>query len=275
MSRRRPPRGLVCTAVALVALLAAATLTLDDSFAPASPSDSVRAAPRWVPVVSNSGVGSSDDVSFRIDDMAIQWRLHWECTSGVLTIRQGSAKPEGSPLVDATVCPERGQAEAIESGVVRLTIQAQAVWHFAVEQQLTSPLRERALPGMERSTLVAVGEIRGIEFPGAGRAELYRLRDDRLVLRLVQLVVPPNSDLEVRLSETRRPRTSSDVVGSFVAVIGPLKSTVGDQNYELPRNVEARRIGSIVIWCEPVRVAYAVAALVPLAAAKLLPDETS
>lgn len=43
--------------------------------------------------------------------------------------------------------------------------------------------------------------------------------------------------------------------------IGNLKSTVGNQNYEVPPDVPTERIRSIVIWCEPVSVAYIAAPL--------------
>ncbi len=45
--------------------------------------------------------------------------------------------------------------------------------------------------------------------------------------------------------------------------LGNLKSTLGDQNYEVPADLPTDRIRSIVIWCEPVHVAYSGAALSP------------
>ncbi len=40
-----------------------------------------------------------------------------------------------------------------------------------------------------------------------------------------------------------------------------LKSTLGDQNYLLPRNVDIENVRSIVIWCEPVSIVYTAASL--------------
>jgi hypothetical protein len=45
--------------------------------------------------------------------------------------------------------------------------------------------------------------------------------------------------------------------------IASLKSTLGSQNYVLPASVDEGSIRSIVIWCEPVRIAYAAATLRP------------
>ncbi len=40
-----------------------------------------------------------------------------------------------------------------------------------------------------------------------------------------------------------------------------LEATLGDQNYLLPRDVDASKLRSIVIWCEPVQIAYTAATL--------------
>ena len=43
--------------------------------------------------------------------------------------------------------------------------------------------------------------------------------------------------------------------------IAELTATAGPQNYLLPEDVDSSRIRSVVIWCEPVRTAYAAATL--------------
>ncbi len=42
-------------------------------------------------------------------------------------------------------------------------------------------------------------------------------------------------------------------------VRGNLKSTVGNQNYLIPADVPVDRVNSVVIWCDPVSIAYAAA----------------
>ena len=72
-----------------------------------------------------------------------------------------------------------------------------------------------------------------------------------------------NTDLFVWLSEAAAPKTSADAVGAPKVDIGNLKSTLGNQNYEVPADLPTERIHSIVIWCEPVHVAYSGAVLAP------------
>jgi hypothetical protein len=74
--------------------------------------------------------------------------------------------------------------------------------------------------------------------------------------------VAQNTDLFVWLSEARQPRTSAEAVGAGRVSVGNLKSTLGNQNYEVPPDVPTERIRSVVIWCEPVAIAYSAAILV-------------
>ncbi len=62
-----------------------------------------------------------------------------------------------------------------------------------------------------------------------------------------------------------QPRASPENVKAGVypphVVVAPLKATLGDQNYLLPRGVPRSAIHSIVIWCNPVNIAYTAATL--------------
>jgi len=65
------------------------------------------------------------------------------------------------------------------------------------------------------------------------------------------------------VSEAKAPRTSEEALDAPHVEIDRLKSTAGAQNYELPDSVDPERVRSVVIWCEPVRTAYAAATLLP------------
>ena len=71
----------------------------------------------------------------------------------------------------------------------------------------------------------------------------------------------PNPSLVVWVSEARRPRTTKQAFDAPHTEVAALKSTIGDQNYVLPREMDARDIRSVVVWNKPSRVAYAAAAL--------------
>ncbi len=109
--------------------------------------------------------------------------------------------------------------------------------------------------------VLARGDFYKIERKGLGSATLYRLANGRLALRMEGFRTDANTDLFVWLSEARRPRTTRAAFAARHVEFAGLKSTLGDQNYLLPRSADAAKIRSIVIWCEPVQIAYTAATL--------------
>ena len=112
----------------------------------------------------------------------------------------------------------------------------------------------------DRSRL-ASGAFSGIEQDGRGTATVFELPGGGWALRLDPFFVTPNDDLFVWASEAEAPRTSADALFTPHVQLDPLKATAGSQNYVLPPTLPLERVRSIVIWCEPVRTAYAAAAL--------------
>jgi hypothetical protein len=222
--------------------------------------DPDRAAPRWEPVTALRGRGSASE-SFEIARRAVNWHARWRCQRGQLVLAVEPASEEG-PLVRER-CPGEGRAEALETGRLALDVTADGPWRVRIWQQVTTPLEERPLPGIGAAgaELIATGRFYGIERRGAGRVALHRLPDGRLALRFERFRTSANSDLFVWVSEAPRPRTTRQALRAPHRQIALLKSTVGDQNYVLPRGLDEDSIRSVVIWCEPVRIAYAAATL--------------
>ena len=219
-----------------------------------------RSAPRWEPVGSFHGQGSADSDPFAIAADVIQWRVHASCVAGAVRIESVPAPTRPVALVD-DACPGPHEGYSIVTGDVRLRVQATGPWTVVVEQQVDSPLAEAPLPEMDAGEVVAAGDVYGIERIGRGRATLYRLPDGTGALRLDDFEVSQNSDLFVWLSEAVEPRTSVEASRPPYVEIAELKSTLGSQNYQVPEGVDLDRVTSVVIWCAPVRIAYAAAAL--------------
>jgi hypothetical protein len=219
------------------------------------------AAPRWERVVTLRGTGEATE-TVTIDPGVIQWRVRWSCTEGRLQVTQPPASDESRPLV-SEACPGEGRAEAIDAGERQLAVRSEGPWEVVVEQQVTEPLAEPPLPQMEAqdAEVVARGDFYEVDKRGSGRAILHELPSGRLALRLEGFSTFNNTDLFVWTSERRRPRTTQQALRSDHTEIALLKSTIGDQNYLLPEDTDADDIRSIVIWCEPVRIAYTAAAL--------------
>lgn len=215
-----------------------------------------RAGPRWEAVAMLSGSGAARE-EFAVARGAIQWRARWRCETGRLRL----SGPAG-PLTD-TSCPRRGESTGVRTGALELDVQASGRWRIRIEQQVDTPLREPPLDAMRspRAQVVARGSFYDLERPGRGTASLYRLAGGRLALRFDGFATSANTDLYVWLSTARRPRNSVQAARAEHTVLRELKSTLGEQNYLLPRGTAERDIRSVVIWCDPVRIAYTAAAL--------------
>jgi hypothetical protein len=114
---------------------------------------------------------------------------------------------------------------------------------------------------MASAKVLGQGDFYNVEKNGKGVAKLYQLGDGSKALRIENLEVNQNTDLFVWLDSAANPKSSKDASTAEYWVLGNLKSTVGSQNYEIPSSIPVDRVKSIVIWCQPVAVAYAAAAL--------------
>ncbi len=219
------------------------------------------AAPRWERVAKFRGSGDATK-TVNIDSDAVQWRVRWRCREGRFKVSQEPAPAEGNPIGSGP-CPGDGDADAIDTGELELSVQARGRWRVVVEQQVTDPIAEPPLPAMKAkdAQVRAKGRFYDIERRGSGTAVLHELPNGRLALRFEDFKVSNNTDLFVWLSEAARPRTTKQAVRSDHVEFALLKATIGTQNYLLPKDADADSIRSIVIWCEPIRIAYTAAVL--------------
>ena len=204
-----------------------------------------------------SGTGDRTSDAFPIADDVLQWRVTVTCESGPVRVTVDGG-PE--PLVDQA-CPGRFFGFSILTGSRTLDVRAAGPWEIVVEQQVDDPLAEPRLPGMTDRNRLASGAFAGVEQQGDGRATLYRLPGGGRALRLDPFFVTPETDLFVWASEAEAPKTSADALFTPHVQLEALKATAGEQNYLVPDSLPTDRIRSIVIWCEPVRTAYAAAPL--------------
>ncbi len=263
--RLRPRLRLRLVVPVLVVLVTAGCGGGEDGSTPAvepSPSTAVvtKVAPRWENVATFGGAGDSRTGEFEIGVGAIQWRVTVTCTDGAVRV---GLDGETSALAEVERCPGNGFGFSIRPGRAVLDVVATGGWEVVVDQQVDTPVAEAALAGMTDANREAHGDFYGIDQAGSGTATLYRLPGGGRVLRLDPFVVTRNSDLFVWVSEARAPRTSEEALRAPHVQIDRLKSTAGAQNYLLPDSVDADQVRSVVVWCEPVRTAYAAATLLP------------
>ena len=110
---------------------------------------------------------------------------------------------------------------------------------------------------------VASGQFRdGDSFhKGSGAVTLYRLPTGEGLVRFEGLNVTNGPDLRVLVTAHPDPMTRADVHDADYTEIGKLKGNKGDQNYDVPADLDLSSIRSIVIYCAPFQVVFSVAPL--------------
>jgi hypothetical protein len=100
-------------------------------------------------------------------------------------------------------------------------------------------------------------------FPGdtaSGKATIYRLDDGSQVLRLEDFATTNGPDLFVVLSGSANPDAEGVKTGGFLQ-LARLKGNQGNQNYELPADIDLSQYKSAVVWCRAFNIVFGYATL--------------
>lgn len=150
---------------------------------------------------------------------------------------------EAFPMAANAVVPDGMTATEVEAEMVK-----------AAEEPPTEVDEDMA----EASGPVALstGDFVGADdfHQASGTATIYELEDGSRVLRLEAFEVTNGPDLHVFLA----PEDGS--MDQYVD-LGSLKGNIGDQNYEIPADVDLSQIDQVLIYCVPFSVLFASAPL--------------
>lgn len=111
---------------------------------------------------------------------------------------------------------------------------------------------------------IATGKFAGTDdiHKGEGRALIVQLASGQRFLRFEEFKVTNGPDLYVYLSGHASPRNKTQLHDGGAFEVGLLKGNIGNQNYELPANLDPTKYKSVVIYCKRFSVLFASAELV-------------
>jgi hypothetical protein len=119
-----------------------------------------------------------------------------------------------------------------------------------------------ATPSEPQIVALGQGEFEDAEHDTSGQALVLQLVDGSRFLRLEDLASSDGPDLHVWLTD----QPSGGDWGSYddgdYLRLGELKATHGNQNYEIPDDVDLAGFTSVVIWCDRFNVAFGTAPVV-------------
>lgn len=174
--------------------------------------------------------------------------------------------------------------------VLVVTLMAVGLWAFEPWRLLTESRVDEPLPAVSRQPSATVttdaapagatippsappstpppelvvlksGSFEDAEHDTSGDARVLQLSDGSRFVRLEDLGSSDGPDLHVWLSD----QPSGGAWGSYDdgrhVALGDLKATDGNQNYEIPADVDLDGLSTVVIWCDRFNVAFGTAAL--------------
>ena len=109
--------------------------------------------------------------------------------------------------------------------------------------------------------LIASGQFHTVAHKSTGKASIYRLPDGRRVLRFSEFETSNGPDVQVYLGIAGDATDSDTVTKAGFYSLGPIKGNIGDQNYDIPSEVDLSRYKSVTIWCRRFGVNFGTAPL--------------
>jgi hypothetical protein len=116
-------------------------------------------------------------------------------------------------------------------------------------------------PPMAMPTKLAEGPFHGVAHETKGIASIYGLPEGKKVLRFSGFETSNGPDVQVYLVAASDARDNETVTKAGFIHVGPLKGNIGDQNYDLPADVDLTKYRSVTVWCRRFGVNFATAPL--------------
>jgi hypothetical protein len=118
-----------------------------------------------------------------------------------------------------------------------------------------------AAPQSTTSTPQLTGEFHKGAHDTKGTASIYKLGNGQRVLRLTNFMTSNGPDVRVLLIAASDASDNDAVKQSSPIELGKLKGNEGDQNYEIPTNVDLAKYRAVTIWCNRFSVNFGTAPL--------------
>jgi hypothetical protein len=115
----------------------------------------------------------------------------------------------------------------------------------------------------ETTALLLSGEFKSIAHETKGSASIYRLADGKLALRLGDFSTSNGPDVRVYLVAAADASDDETVKKAGFVELGKLKGTDGNQNYDVPADLDLSKYRAVTIWCRRFSVNFGTAPLTP------------
>ena len=132
-----------------------------------------------------------------------------------------------------------------------------------VNEGLTAASAQTADTPSPAPTLLASGRFHDGAHKTMGTASVYRLPDGQRVLRLTGFETSNGPDVQLYLVAASDAKDNETVTKAGFVRLAALKGNVGDQNYDVPADVDLGKYRAVTVWCRRFGVNFGTAPLAP------------
>jgi hypothetical protein len=108
---------------------------------------------------------------------------------------------------------------------------------------------------------IATGNFHGVAHKTHGTATVYELPDGKRTLRFTDFETSNGPDVQVYFVAAPDASDNETVTKAGFVHLGGLKGNVGDQNYDVPADLDLGKYKSVTVWCRRFSVNFATAPL--------------
>jgi hypothetical protein len=108
---------------------------------------------------------------------------------------------------------------------------------------------------------LAKGNFKSLAHETKGLATIYKLADGKQTLRLTEFETSNGPDVHVYLTAAEVEKGSDAIKTAGFIDLGSMKGNKGDQNYDIPADVDLSKYKSVTIWCARFGVNFGIAPL--------------
>ena len=108
---------------------------------------------------------------------------------------------------------------------------------------------------------LASGQFHAGAHETKGTATVFQLADGKKTLRLTNFETSNGPDVHVYLVAAADAKDNETVKNAGFVDLGSLKGNIGDQNYDVPANVDLAKYRAATIWCARFNVNFGTAPL--------------
>jgi hypothetical protein len=152
--------------------------------------------------------------------------------------------------------------------IAALVVLGAIAWYLFRPELLfvNKKVSEEQVAAVGASTMSALvsGRFHSVAHETHGAATVQELGNGRRVLRLTDFKTSNGPDVRVYLVAASDASDNETVTKAGFVELGALKGNEGDQNYDIPANVDLGKYRAVTIWCHRFNVNFATAPLAPV-----------